>query len=111
MTAQRLEKSTVTERRKGRLQEGAAADVIAFDPKTIADRATYQSPRIPSVGIRFELRNGTLLINDGHVVPKTYPGRLINTDSNHCSKPDFGRSSTAADDTLLSLTAGEQALT
>src|SRR5271163_2202961 len=37
MPAQRLEKSTVAARRKGRLQEGADADIVVFDPKIVAD--------------------------------------------------------------------------
>jgi len=36
MPAERLGKSTVSARRKGRLQEGADADIIAFDPRTVA---------------------------------------------------------------------------
>src|SRR5262249_29004731 len=34
MPAQRLEKATVTARRKGRIQEGADADIVGFDPAT-----------------------------------------------------------------------------
>jgi N-acyl-D-aspartate/D-glutamate deacylase len=67
--AQRLEKSTAAARRKGRVQEGADADLIAFDPKTVADRATYQSPRAPSVGMRYEIVNGTVLIEEGGTAP------------------------------------------
>jgi N-acyl-D-aspartate/D-glutamate deacylase len=77
MPAERLAKSTPAAQRKGRLQEGADADVIVFDPKTVADRATYQSPEKPSTGMRFVLVGGTLLIDQGKLVPNTYPGRAL----------------------------------
>jgi len=53
MPAQVLEKSTPAAHAKGRLQEGADADIVVFDPQTIADRATYQSPMEPSIGVRY----------------------------------------------------------
>jgi N-acyl-D-aspartate/D-glutamate deacylase len=75
--AQRMEKSAPGARAKGRLQEGADADVVAFDEKTVVDHATYQSPREPSSGMRFVLVNGVELIHEGRLVPNTYPGRAL----------------------------------
>lgn len=80
MPAQRLEKATASARRKGRLQEGADADVVVFDSKTIADRAIYKSPREPSTGMHFVLVGGTVLIDKGKLVPNTYPGLAIRTN-------------------------------
>jgi len=80
MPAQRLEKATAAARLKGRLQEGADADVIAFDPNTVSDRSTYQSPREPSVGMQYVIVNGTVLIDRGKLVPDRYPGRPIELD-------------------------------
>ena len=80
MPAQRLEKANSAARRKGRLQEGADADLVAFDPETISDRSTYQSPREPSMGMRYVLVNGTLLIDQGKLMPDRYPGRSIELD-------------------------------
>jgi N-acyl-D-aspartate/D-glutamate deacylase len=77
MPAQRLEKATAAARRKGRLQEGADADVIVFDPNTVADRATYRAPTEPSQGMRFVLVGGTLLIDGGKLVANTYPGKPL----------------------------------
>ncbi len=77
MPAQRLERSTPSAHAKGRLQEGADADVVAFDAATVSDRATYQSPREPSVGMRYVLVNGTVLIDRGTLVAGTFPGRAI----------------------------------
>ena len=77
MPAQRMEKASLAARRKGRLQEGADADVVVFDPRNIADRATYQLPMEASVGMRFVVVNGTLLIDQGKLVPYTFPGRTF----------------------------------
>jgi N-acyl-D-aspartate/D-glutamate deacylase len=77
MPAERMEKASLAARRKGRLQEGADADVVVFDPRTIVDRATYQLPMEASVGMRFVVVNGTLLIDQGTLVPFTFPGRAF----------------------------------
>jgi N-acyl-D-aspartate/D-glutamate deacylase len=77
MPAQMLERSTPAGRRKGRLQEGADADIVVFDPQTIADRSTFEKPMEPSVGVHYLLVGGTPLIDEGKLVPDTYPGRAI----------------------------------
>ena len=77
MPARRLEKSTPTARRKGRLQEGADADIVVFDPKLIADRATYKSPREPSTGMRYVIVGGVVLVDEGRLTRDTYPGHAI----------------------------------
>jgi N-acyl-D-aspartate/D-glutamate deacylase len=77
MPAQMLACSTPAGRRKGRLQEGADADIVVFDPQTIADRSTFEKPMEPSVGVHYLLVGGTPLIDDEKLVPDTYPGRAI----------------------------------
>ena len=77
MPAQMLERSTPAARRKGRLQEGADADIVVFDPQTISDRSTFEKPMEPSVGVHELLVSGTLVIHDGKLVPDVYPGRAI----------------------------------
>lgn len=77
MPAQRLERATVAARRKGRLQEGADADIAVFDPKTVTDRATYRAPTEPSQGMRFVLVGGVVLIDQGKLVANTYPGKSL----------------------------------
>jgi len=77
MPARRLETATAAARRKGRLQEGADADVVVFDPATVADRATYRSPAEPSVGVRFLLVSGTVVVEEGRVVEGVFPGRAL----------------------------------
>jgi len=52
-------------RDRGLLREGYIADVIAFDPKTIADRATYTHPRVLSTGVQYVFINGVEAVNNG----------------------------------------------
>jgi N-acyl-D-aspartate/D-glutamate deacylase len=77
MPAQMLERSTPAANKKGRLQEGADADIVLFDANTIADRSTFQKPMEPSVGVRYLIVGGTLLVDEGKLVPDVYPGRAI----------------------------------
>ena len=66
--------------RKGRLQAGCDADIVVFDPGTIADRATYDDSTRPSAGIRHVLVNGTFVVKDGDVVADARPGRPVRAD-------------------------------
>ena len=77
MPAQFLERSTAEGRLKGRLQEGAEADIVVFDPKTIADRSTYQHPMEPSVGVQYLVVGGTVLIDQGKMLENVFPGQAI----------------------------------
>lgn len=81
MPAQMLERSTPEARYKGRLQEGADADVVVFDPQTISDRSTYDKPMEPSVGVRELVVGGTLLIDDGKMLDGVFPGRAIESQT------------------------------
>jgi len=77
MPAQRLEKATVSARGKGRIQEGADADIVVFDPATISDRATYEKPSERSVGMRYVMVNGVFVIDSGALVSGVHPGHSI----------------------------------
>jgi len=77
MPAQMLERSTAAAKKKGRLQEGADADIVVFDPQTIADRSTFEKPMEPSVGVRYLLVSGTVLIENGKMVADVYPGKAV----------------------------------
>jgi N-acyl-D-amino-acid deacylase len=61
---------------RGLLKAGAFADVVAFDPKTIADRATYDAPHQYAVGMRHVLVNGVPVLRDGEHTGAT-PGRAL----------------------------------
>ena len=77
MPAQMLERSTPDGHRKGRLQEGADADVVIFDLATISDRSTFKAPMEPSVGVRYLVVAGTLAVEDGKIVDGVSPGRAL----------------------------------
>jgi dihydroorotase/N-acyl-D-amino-acid deacylase len=52
-------------RDRGRLAEGAYADVVVFDPATVADRATFEEPHQYPVGIGYVLVNGVAVVDGG----------------------------------------------
>jgi N-acyl-D-amino-acid deacylase len=61
---------------RGRLHEGYFADVVVFDPKKIADRASYERPHQYSIGVRHVYVNGVPVLKDGeHTGAK--PGRAL----------------------------------
>jgi N-acyl-D-amino-acid deacylase len=61
---------------RGLLKEDYFADVVVFDPKTIADRATYEKPHQYAVGMRQVFVNGVQVLKDGeHTGAK--PGRAL----------------------------------
>ncbi len=77
MPAQMLERSTPEGHAKGRLQEGADADIVVFDPQTIGDRSTFEKPMETSVGVHYLIVNGTPVIADSKLVPDVYPGKAV----------------------------------
>lgn len=52
-------------RERGRLKEGYFADVVIFDPATIADKATFEKPHQYPVGIDFVIVNGKMVLDKG----------------------------------------------
>ena len=77
MPALRLERCTPDARKKGRLQAGADADVVILDPESFRDQSTFEKPSVPSVGVRYLLVGGTLVIENGAAVPGVAPGRAL----------------------------------
>ena len=62
--------------RRGRLAPGMFADVVVFDPATIADRATFEKPHQYAVGMRHVFVNGVQVLKDGQHTGAT-PGRAL----------------------------------
>jgi hypothetical protein len=77
MPALRLERSTSAAGKKGRLQVGADADLVILDPETFRDQSTFEKPSLPSIGVRYLLVNGTVVIDGGAIVPGVTPGRAL----------------------------------
>lgn len=50
---------------RGRLKPGAFADLVVFDPRTYAARATYERPRLTATGVRTVLINGAVAVDRG----------------------------------------------
>ncbi len=50
---------------RGYVREKLVADLVVFDPKQLEDRATFEEPFKPSVGVRWLILNGRIAIADG----------------------------------------------
>src|SRR5580693_639578 len=61
---------------RGVLKRGLWADVVVFDPATIADRSTFSAPNQPAVGMRWVLVNGVPVIADGQMTGAK-PGQVL----------------------------------
>ncbi len=49
---------------KGRIIEGVPADLVVFDPNEIIDRATYENPVAPPLGIKYTILNGYIVVEN-----------------------------------------------
>jgi N-acyl-D-aspartate/D-glutamate deacylase len=61
---------------RGRIAVGQAADVIVFDYEKLADKATFAKPSELSVGMKYVLVNGQLVLADGKFTG-ALPGRVL----------------------------------
>lgn len=50
---------------RGLLKVGMAADIVAFDEKTVGDLSTFQKPHAYATGIRYVLVNGQVTVDGG----------------------------------------------
>ena len=63
-------------RDRGVIRAGAKADLVVFDPKRVADQATYEEPHEYPVGIEHVIVNGRIVIKDGEHTG-SLPGKLL----------------------------------
>src|SRR5438046_3272889 len=61
---------------RGFLKEGMFADVVVFDPATIADRATFERPHQYAVGVKHVFVNGVQVLKEGEPTGAK-PGRAL----------------------------------
>lgn len=61
---------------RGRLAPGAFADIVVFDPRTYAERATYAQPTLPAVGVRAVVVNGVVAVENGRLTGRA-AGRAL----------------------------------
>ena len=50
---------------RGLVKEGLAADLAVFDPETVMDKATFDTPKEYPVGIDYVLVNGAVVVDGG----------------------------------------------
>src|SRR2546429_1978921 len=61
---------------RGFIKEGMFADLVVFDPATIADRATFAQPHQYAAGVKHVFVNGQQVLKDGEHTGAT-PGRAL----------------------------------
>ena len=62
--------------RRGRIERGCFADLVVFDPATVADRTTWAEPHQYAVGVRDVVVNGVAALRDGEFTG-AFPGRAV----------------------------------
>jgi N-acyl-D-amino-acid deacylase len=65
---------------RGVIRSGAYADLVLFDPATIADQATTTEPQKPATGVRMVWVNGEVVYENGSPTGR-YPGRVVRRGS------------------------------
>ncbi len=68
---------------RGLVRPGMVADLVAFDPATIADCATYEQPTLPPVGIPHVWIGGIATVSDSRRTAHT-PGRALRSEFAPC---------------------------
>jgi N-acyl-D-aspartate/D-glutamate deacylase len=61
---------------RGVIREGAAADILIFDPEKVVERSTYTDPHQLAEGMVHVLVNGRLVIDDGKFT-SALPGKVL----------------------------------
>ena len=61
---------------RGRIVPGAVADLVLFDPLTVADASTYEEPTTAAVGVEAVLLAGAFAVDGGQPVSPSL-GRVL----------------------------------
>lgn len=63
-------------RDRGVIAPGRKADLVLFDPATVADKATIDQPTAPPVGIPYVIVNGVVVLENGKITG-AHPGQAL----------------------------------
>lgn len=77
--AQWLESFAPQFSRKGRVDVGADADLVVFDPEEVAAGADYGAPWESPRGIDYVIVGGVITVDGGGLVPSAAAGRYLDT--------------------------------
>ncbi|TNE66177.1 MAG: D-glutamate deacylase [Alphaproteobacteria bacterium] len=72
-----LEYAVPQMKKKGRLQPGADADIVIFNPDTVTDNATYEKPAQASSGFSEVIVGGVVLVDGGVLDTSVLPGKAV----------------------------------
>ncbi len=75
--AQWLEGVAPVFQQKGRLQLGMDADIVVFNPDTVAAKATYGDPYVPPIGIDWVIVNGKVVVDGGQIREGSAAGQRL----------------------------------
>ena len=62
---------------RGRIQPGAIADIVLFNPKTIVDRSTFTDPGVLPSGVEKVFVGGELVWDAGQADRRARPGQVL----------------------------------
>lgn len=85
MTALTADTFGVPER--GTVAPGLVADLVAFDPGTVVDRATYHDPLVAPAGIAWVMQAGELVVREGRWLGRRRGRRLTPRDRSSLLSP------------------------
>lgn len=63
-------------RDRGVLREGAAADILIFDPEKVVEKSTYVDPHHHAEGMSYVLVNGVVVVDNGKFTD-ALPGKVL----------------------------------
>ena len=69
---------------RGRLRPGAFADIVVFDPRRYAPRATYERPTLFAVGVHSVFVNGVAAVENGALTHAAAGRGLPHRATGHC---------------------------
>jgi N-acyl-D-amino-acid deacylase len=74
---------------RGLVREGFRADLVLFDPETVAAGATYDRPRTLPTGIPYVLVDGRFVMEEGHRTQEL-AGRSVRRGAGETAAPPAG---------------------